>query len=533
VCNLANVNGTLFFCGWDGTDWEVWTVDGSTASKIDVNPLGSSEPSDFTAFGGTVYFSAYRLGDGRELFRLDPDPANTAPTLGNGTLAAVAEDTLSPPGATVASVFAGEFSDPDADSSLSGIAVVGNTADAGTEGVWQYSTDGTHWAHVGSVNDSGAALSLASTTRVRFLPAEDYNGTPPALTVRGMDDTYAGGFSSFDGTTETRVTVDTTTHGGAAPLADATSTLSTSVTSVVDPPSLKGIEQAALPYTENDPATAISASILAGNESGSTLTGAVIQITGNYQKGQDVLSFVKVGKIKGKWNSKTGTLTLSGTDTVANYETALRAVKFQTGVDPGSAIRTVSFTTSDGVDQSVAATRTIVVKPVNDAPVLAAVETTPLAYANGQAPTAISDTITVADVDNAVLASATVQITGGYKKGQDFLAFEDTDKITGVFDAKKGLLTLTSIGDATVADFEAALRAVTYQNTSESPKTGKRTVSFKVSDRAAWSKAVKRTLQVTAAAAANDAALLAMFGSLGQAGSLPHGRGLQAGRVAG
>lgn len=820
--SLTDVNGTLYFSAYDGADRELWKYDGATLTKINVNPAGSSYPVALTNVNGTLFFSTRWTGPGDDLWQYDGStlskvdfpvtsyvgflaningtlyfaangdgtltqlwkvvegPKNRAPTLGDGNLAAVDEDTINSPGNTVASIFAGKFNDPDPGSCLSGIAVVGNTADTGSEGVWQYSSDGTHWADLGSVNDTGAALSLASTARVRFLPAEDYFGTPPALTVRGMDDTYAGGYSSFNGTTETRVTVATTTHGGSTPLADATSILSTSVNAVndrpgftaSDPPAvdangglqtlaawvtsftpgpsnessqhveaylvtdvsnaplfavppaidttgtltyapaknafgtstfkvtvrddggrqnggidtsepqtftitvnplangpvLTNVEETSVPYPENDPATPVTTTITAANTAGPNLTDAVIRITGNYQKGQDLLSFVKVGKIKGTWNAKTGALTLSGTDTVANYETALRsvtyqntsenpsaaertvtiqvndgkttsnqvtrsitvtpvndppvlakvepksltykenqkatavsssikvsdadhgnlvgatvqigdgynegqdvliftgvakthivgtwdaqsgtmsltgndtvanyqkalrAVKFQTGVNPGGATRTVTFTTSDGVDQSVAATRTIVVKPVNDAPVLAGIETTTLAYVKGQAPTAISDTITVADPDNAVLASATVQITGGYKKGQDFLAFEDTDKITGVFDTKKGLLTLTSLGDATVADFEAALRAVTYQNTSESPKTGKRIVSFKVSDGSAWSKTVKRTLQVTAAAAANDAALLAMFGSLGQAGGLPHGRGLQAGRVAG
>jgi hypothetical protein len=155
-------------------------------------------------------------------------------------------------------------------------------------------------------------------------------------------------------------------------------------------------------------------------------------------------------------------------------------------------------------------TRNITVKPVNDAPVLAGIETTPLSYAKGQTAAVITTTITATDVDNAILASATVQITGGYKKGQDLLAFENTATITGVFDAKTGKLTL--IGNATLAEYQAALRAVTYQNTSNTPSTGKRKVTFKVSDGAASSKAVSRTIQwaVAAPAAANDAALAAL-----------------------
>ena len=79
------------------------------------------------------------------------------------------------------------------------------------------------------------------------------------------------------------------------------------------------------------------------------LASATIQITGNYQNGQDVLSFTNTANITGTWTAATGTLTLSGTDTVANYQAALRAVKYQnTSDNPSGLTRTVSFTVNDG-----------------------------------------------------------------------------------------------------------------------------------------------------------------------------------------
>ena len=50
------------------------------------------------------------------------------------------------------------------------------------------------------------ALALSAATQVRFLSVTDYNGTPPALSVRVLDDTYSGSFSTvgsavFVGTT--------------------------------------------------------------------------------------------------------------------------------------------------------------------------------------------------------------------------------------------------------------------------------------------------------------------------------------------
>ena len=125
---------------------------------------------------------------------------NDAPTLGNGTLAAVAEDTASPAGQAVSTIFTGQFADIDAGASFGGIAVVGNTANAGTQGSWQYSTNGgSNWFAIGTVADNATALAINTSTLIRFVPVADYNGTPPALVVRGLDNTYVAGFSTTAG----------------------------------------------------------------------------------------------------------------------------------------------------------------------------------------------------------------------------------------------------------------------------------------------------------------------------------------------
>ena len=116
--------------------------------------------------------------------------------------------------------------------------MVGNTANAGTQGTWQYSTNGgTNWFAIGTVTDGATALAVSSSTLIRFLPVANYNGTPPALVVRGLDNTYAGGYSTTAGS-ETRVTVNTTTNGGTTAIAAATANLSTSITAVADTPSV-------------------------------------------------------------------------------------------------------------------------------------------------------------------------------------------------------------------------------------------------------------------------------------------------------
>jgi hypothetical protein len=307
------------------------------------------------------------------------------------------------------------------------------------------------------------------------------------------------------------------------------------VTPVNDPPVLTKIETIPLAYTEKQAATVITKTITAGDVDNANLAGATVEIAVNYQPGQDVLVFAGIPKtaITGTWDALSGKLTLTGSDTVANYRKALRAVKYQnTSANPNTATRTVTFLVSDGSKSSDALTRNIAVKAVNDAPVLAGIEGTRLSYAKNWPATPITTTITATDVDNGTLASATVQITKNYKKGQDVLSFVNTatPEITGTWDARTGKLTLT--GNDTLANYEAALRAVTYQNTSASPSMATRTVTFKVSDGLASSKGGTLAIQwtnsvVTAGSAssmaaiqgtkpaASDAALLAMFWPLG------------------
>jgi hypothetical protein len=201
---------------------------------------------------------------------------NDAPGLGNGTLAPVDEGTGNPPGQSVGTIFSGQFSDPDAGSSFGGIAVVGNTADAVTQGRWEYSSNGgTNWHAIGTVADDATALAIGSAALIRFVPVAGFNGTPSALTVRGLDDTYAGGFSSTSGT-ETRVNVDTGSSGGSTAIAAAAATLSTSITAMNQAPvivSNGGGDTAAASVAENLFAVT---TVIATDADGDTLTFGIV-----------------------------------------------------------------------------------------------------------------------------------------------------------------------------------------------------------------------------------------------------------------
>ena len=102
-------------------------------------------------------------------------------------------------------------------------------------------------------------------------------------------------------------------------------------------------------------------------------------------------------------------------------------------------------------------------------------------------PVILDSGIAVADPGASTLASATVSITGNFHSGEDVLEFSNNGStmgnIAGSYNAGTGILTLTSSGaTATLAQWQAALDSVAYDNTAITPNTAARAVSFTVAD---------------------------------------------------
>ena len=79
---------------------------------------------------------------------------------------------------------------------------------------------------------------------------------------------------------------------------------------------------------------------------------------------------------------------------------------------------------------------------------------------------------------SANMASGTVTVGSGYTAGQDVLAFTNQNGISGSWSAP----TMTLTGSATKAQWQTALQSVTYNNTSDTPNAGNRTINFVVND---------------------------------------------------
>ena len=99
-------------------------------------------------------------------------------------------------------------------------------------------------------------------------------------------------------------------------------------------------------------------------------------------------------------------------------------------------------------------------------------------YHLGAGGVAVDAGLTISDVDSATLQSATIAIEN-FQSG-DTLIFANTLGITGSFNTETGVLTLT--GSDTVANYQAALESISYQNLNPDAPTTDRTISFQVND---------------------------------------------------
>jgi uncharacterized delta-60 repeat protein len=207
-------------------------------SNSNANPNTTPRVFTFTVNDGYV---TENLGSGVRSINITGGATNSAPAFtGDAELAAILQGTTEPPGQKITVLFRDKFSDPDAGDTLGGIAVTANPAPA-AEGTWEYSTDGGDtWFAVGTVAEGPTALVLSSAARLRFLPTATYFGEPAPLTVRPIDSTFTGAYTSG----AARATVNSSANGGTAPVGATTATVGATVISTGPgntPPTLSGV----------------------------------------------------------------------------------------------------------------------------------------------------------------------------------------------------------------------------------------------------------------------------------------------------
>jgi hypothetical protein len=271
---------------------------------------------------------------------------------------------------------------------------------------------------------------------------------------------------------------------------------------VNDPPVLLGSGGSIL-FVEKDLPLVIDSNITVTDVDNSNLVNATVVIAANFAGSEDVLAFVAQGGISGNYNTGTGVLSLTGISTISNYQAILRSVTYRdTSSNPSVLPRTITFTVSDGALIG-STTRTINIISINDAPTLTDSGGT-LSFIEKNPATIIDPGIIVFDIDSPNLTNATVKFTSSVLR-EDVLGFTTQGGISGAYSNTTGILFLT--GSASVANYQSALRSVTYANPSLNPSAAVRTVAFTVNDGQLDSNTVNRVISV---APVNDPPILAV-----------------------
>ena len=132
-----------------------------------------------------------------------------------------------------------------------------------------------------------------------------------------------------------------------------------------------------------------------------------------------------------------------------------------------AARRSIRVRVDDGRGGTLERELTIAVNDGPD-PVLVTASSGAATYTEQAAPVTVDGALALADQDDTQLIGASVAITGALDPA-DALAFTPAGAITGSFGA--GALTLS--GDGTLAEYQAALRSVTFERPGDDPSTAR------------------------------------------------------------
>ena len=192
-----------------------------------------------------------------------------------------------------------------------------------------------------------------------------------------------------------------------------------------------------------------------------------------------------------------GTLTLSGSASIATYQTALASVTYSFAPSNGDPTgggshtsRTIAWLVNDGVATGSGSST---LDTVHAAPTVTAGAS--VNYPENAPPVVLDAGLTVTDPDSGGnLAGATVSIGSGFISG-DTLNFTNQNGITSGYNNTTGVLTLT--GTASIANYQTALQSITYSFSGDPTNGGtdtSRTISWVVNDGAANSAAANSSV---------------------------------------
>jgi hypothetical protein len=396
----------------------------------------------------------------------------------------VPEDSLNPPGNTVAQILAsgGEnvITDVDEDDK-EGVAVV--TVND-TNGQWQFSlnpspSEAFDWQSFGEVSSAESVL-LRDVDWVRFVPAPNFFGLAGSFIFRAWDQTTG---------TPGQREVDTTVSGGSTAFSVNTAPASITVTMVNDVPVLDGLPMEPLLYVEGgDPLVLLGNTFTITDNDSQNLVSARVELTNPLDGNAEQLT-VSVDESGLTASFQDGILNLVGLAPPAVYQEVMRTILYSNSSrDPNPTDRNFVVTVSDSGGSSLPGFITVEIQPVNNPPELdldgsgGTGNFQTIYFINRGPSLVVGPNLLLSDPDSTTIKSATIRIVNIRNQQAEILnaRLQGSLNIVRNYDIDTGVLTLTGVDS--IANYQRVLRTVTYNNTLPQPNTENRFIEFTVDD---------------------------------------------------
>ena len=181
-----------------------------------------------------------------------------------------------------------------------------------------------------------------------------------------------------------------------------------------------------LQFSEGDSAIVVNNSLTPSDAEITAVNRVEVVLAGSGSGEQ--LNFSDTSKIEGSWSS--GTLTFDAIDgqspTNAEFQAAIRTITYSNSdTSTADGNRTATFSAYEGLGTSLASSTAVTTISVatldDDAPTLAGLSGSAVAYTESDAATQLESALTVADTDDDDLEKAIVRISAGFETGEDLL----------------------------------------------------------------------------------------------------------------
>ncbi|MDO9460477.1 MAG: hypothetical protein Q7N95_10235, partial [Alphaproteobacteria bacterium] len=334
-------------------------------------------------------------------------------------------------------------------------------------------------------------ISLGATTGLSFITGTgsanasmSFSGSLSAINAALDGLRFAPG-ANFNGAAQIDLLVNDLGNSGSGGAKSASGSIAITVLAVNDAPTL------GLPGPQATPlATALYFSSANGNavtvgdvDAGSGLLDLTVstELVGNGRLGFGSLAGITL--ISGGGSDDTA-VTLRGN--LSDLNAALGTLRFTaTAGGPARIDLTIDDRGNSGSGGTLTKSGVIAITVADGQLPQLTLSRSSLVYTENSGPVALDAGLTVSDADSATLASARIWIGSGFAADQDSLQFSNDGStmgnITGSYSA--GVLTLSSVSaTAVLAEWQAALRAVSYSNSSESPSTTPRQITLTIND---------------------------------------------------